>query len=100
MAILTTEGYDEFIKEFSSGLEDLPSTAERITILNENVKDTLTELQRLKISNEQQERKIAELRDTNQRLFLQTATQSLKDEEPQEEKRKFEDLFNEKGELK
>lgn len=76
----------DLLSELSDGYGELAANFDDITLKNE------------KLSHDNES-----LRDTNMRLFLrvgQVNSGGDSDVEERTEKRKFEDLFNEKGELK
>lgn len=96
--------------ELLSKLTDIGTTeddAERrslLTIISEDIKTVYEANETLTAANTKFEEDNKKLQEYNMQLFLKVGTQSKQEEpglKPEEtKKRKFEDLFNEKGELK
>lgn len=76
--------------------------SEIILTLSENNDTMLTEFETLSSSHDELKQSNEALRNVNNKLLLKVGevpTEPKKDPEPHHEPRKFEDLFNEKGEL-
>ena len=102
------EEFIDKIKEIGT-LEDIESVRANLTELSEQMSTVFDEREELKNKNEEYIADMETLRKANMKLFLQVGDSKTKEEikndqlgknEEVKEPRKFEDLFNEKGELK
>lgn len=99
----TKEEFNNAISEIGS-LDDIAKVRASLVELQNNITGVFDENSQLSERADKLTTDIAEIRDVNNRLFLQITEnkkpEDTKDSEPPEQNLKYEDLFNDKGELK
>lgn len=99
----TLDDFNTAITEIGS-LEDVVEVRNKLTELSGNVSNIFNSHSELEKNNEKLKEDNESLRAANMKLFLSVGEkkepEKSKGSEQPPEKRKYEDLFNEKGELK
>lgn len=101
---MTKEEHTQAIQDIRKLVnDDDGKITELLTNLSDDYGKILAENSDYKLKNEKLTNDNDKLRDTNMRLFLKVGTTEKEEEEPEEkeeEKLTFENLFDEKGDLK
>lgn len=106
---MTKEEFTQKVQEITSNLEDQGKVTSLLTELTKEYENVFDDKTNLTTMNETLTTKNQELKDYNMKLFMQVTTDgkpsdnntSLETPDDKEEnKLKFEDLFDEKGEFK
>lgn len=99
---MTREEFNSLIQEIGQS-EDVVDIREKLSVLNETYSPMFDNIDDLTQRNTQLTDDNEKLREANMKLFLRVGTKTEPDvpeDDKQKEKLKFEDLFNEKGEIK
>lgn len=100
---MTKEEHTQAIQDIRKLVnDDDGKITELLTNLSDDYGKILAENSDYKLKNEKLTNDNDKLRDTNMRLFLKVGTTEKEEEEPEEKEEKltFENLFDEKGDLK
>ena len=103
---MTKAEFNAAVKSILDNLSDQAAASESLTKLYDAFSEVSANNEQLNSTNTQLETDNENLRKANLRLFSRLGEQNLSDKEKEKEKEeetkpmKFEDLFNEKGELK
>ena len=103
---MTKAEFNAAVKSILDNLSDQAAASESLTKLYDAFSEVSANNEQLNSTNTQLETDNENLRKANLRLFSRLGEQNVSDKEKEEDKEeetkpmKFEDLFNEKGELK
>lgn len=103
---MTKAEFNAAVRSILDNLSDQAAASERLTELYDAFSEVSANNEQLTSTNTQLETDNENLRKANLRLFSRLGEQNASEKEKEEEKEeetkpmKFEDLFNEKGELK
>lgn len=106
---MTKEEFTQKVQEITSNLEDQGKVTSLLTELTKEYENVFDDKTNLTTMNETLTTKNQELKDYNMKLFMQVTTDNKTSDNnlpldppgnKEEDKLKFEDLFDEKGEFK
>lgn len=99
---MTIEAHSALVSQILENIADQATVSTLLSQLSDDYVNTISALTSSQQETENLKQEVSNLKESNMQLFLkvtQPATQD-EDEEDNDEELKFEDLFNENGELK